>query len=80
MAKINFKESISPFPTQKVFLITWVEEDVVKEEPKELNSREELTALLEEVKQFNNDPENKEHGYYQTIISRDSNGKCDKQL
>jgi len=80
MAKINFKESISPFPTQRVFLITWVEEEVVKEEPKELNSREELTALLEEVKQFNNDPKNKEQGYYQTIITRDSNGKCDKQL
>ena len=61
MAKINFKESISPFPTQKVFLVTWVEEDVVKEEPKELNSREELTALREEVKQFNNDHKNKEH-------------------
>lgn len=76
---MNFKEAQSQFPKQ-VYKITWVEEEAVNEEPITLNSMVDLTTLLEEVKQYNNDLENKEHGYYQTVITRDKTGKCDKQL
>ena len=76
---MNFKEAQSQFPKQ-VYKITWVEEEAVNEEPITLNSMVDLTTLLEEVKQYNNDSENKEHGYYQTVITRDKTGKCDKQL
>lgn len=76
---MNFKETQSQFPKQ-VYKITWVEEEFVDEEPITLNSMVDLTTLLEEVKQYNNDPINKEHGYYQTLITRDKTGKCDKQL
>lgn len=76
---MNFKEAQSQFPKQ-VYKITWVEEEAVGEESITLNSMADFTTLLEEVKQYNNDLEHKEHGYYQTVITRDKTGKCDKQL
>lgn len=76
---MNFKEAPSQFPKQ-VYKITWVKEEAIEEEPIILNSMVDLTTLLEEVKQYNNDLEHKEHGYYQTVITRDKTGKCDNQL
>lgn len=58
----------SQFP-RKVKVVQWCEEDFTDVEEKEINSILELNALLQEVKQFNDDSHNKEGGVYKTIIT-----------
>lgn len=68
--EMNFKrpENLTPFP-QKVKVVQWDKGEAIYEENRELHFPSELDALLQEVKQFNCDPDHIEHGIYKTIIN-----------
>lgn len=59
--EVRGAESIYPFTINKC---TYGIKRVISEEPKIINSKEEFDTLLEEVKQFNNDPGNQREGIH----------------
>lgn len=61
-------QELHQFP-QHIKVVLWADEEKINVEDKDINSILELNTLLQEVKQYNDDPFNKEGGYYKTIIS-----------
>ena len=58
-----------PFKDKSIKLITLENNNIIREEIKTFQSKEEFQTLLGEVKQFNNDPTNKEDKRIQRIIN-----------
>lgn len=57
-----------PFKDKSIKLITLENNNIIREEIKTFQSKEEFQTLLGEVKQFNNDPTNQEDKRIQRII------------
>lgn len=58
-----------PFKDKSIKLITLENNNIIREEIKTFQSKEEFQTLLGEVKQFNNDPTNQEDKRIQRIIN-----------
>lgn len=58
-----------PFKDKSIKLITLENNNIIGEEIKTFQSKEEFQTLLGEVKQFNNDPTNQEDKRIQRIIN-----------
>ena len=58
-----------PFKGKSIKLITLKNNNIIREEIKTFQSKEEFQTLLGEVKQFNNDPTNQEDKRIQRIIN-----------
>ena len=57
------------FKDKSIKLITLENNNIIREEIKTFQSKEEFQTLLGEVKQFNNDPTNQEDKRIQRIIN-----------
>ena len=58
-----------PFKDKSIKLITLENNNIIREEIKTFQSKEEFQTLLGEVKQFNNDPTNQKDQRIQRIIN-----------
>lgn len=58
-----------PFKDKSIKLITLENNNIIREEIKTFQSKEEFQTLLGEVKQFNNDPTNQKDKRIQRIIN-----------
>lgn len=58
-----------PFKDKSIKLITLENNNIIREEIKTFQSKEEFQTLLGEVKQFNNDSTNQEDKRIQRIIN-----------